>query len=437
MALYTDHVARHPGDWGIVGLGLLPDDAVMAAVLRRQDHLYTLIEKGPGEPTAAVIGSLVDYVHAPDDDGTLDAVVAADSTSILSLTVTEAGYVEPTPDQLAAGTPTTFDRLAAALRVRRDRGSGGLTVLSCDNVPGNGEVARTAMLAAAERIDRRLAAWVEEACSFPSSMVDRITPVTSEADRAWLRDAHGVDDGWPVVAEPFRQWVLEDTFVAGRPAWELDGALFTSDVHDWELYKLRLLNAGHSGMAYLCSLAGLTFVDESMTVPQVRAFVETLLRIEALPTLTEIPGHPREQYVASVLERFDNPGVRDQVARLCIDGSAKFPTFLIPTIVSQLKQGGPVERAATALAGWARYLAVTEDGAQAFDAIGHTARRYARAAMSDPRAFLDYAEVFPPAIRDSPRFVESFADAYVAVAEQGPLTAMARAADLVGGVAAR
>ena len=167
-----------------------------------------------------------------------------------------------------------------------------------------------------------------------------------------------------------------------------------------------------------------------MAVPCVRTFVEALLRVEALPTLTEIPGHPRERYVASVLERFENTGVRDQIARLCIDGSAKFPTFLIPTIVSQLEQGGPVQRAATALAGWARYLAVTDGSAQAPDAAGDVARRYARAAMDDPHAFLAYAQVFPRSLRESPRFTAAFADAYRAVVERGPRGAMARAAEL-------
>lgn len=430
LALYTDSAAANGGDWGITGLGLLGDDAAMAAVLARQDHLYTLIEKGRGEPTAAVIGSIVGFVHAPaGDDPAVLALIAAPTTAILSLTVTEAGYGEPSPEELAAGIPTTFDRIAAGLRLRRADGSGPLTVLSSDNVPGNGAVARAATLAAAARVDEGLSAWVEEHCTFPNSMVDRITPVTSEADRAWLRDVHDLDDGWPVVAEPFRQWVLEDDFAAGRPAWEQDGALFTDRVHDWELYKLRLLNAGHSCMAYLSALAGITFVDEAMSVPAVRAFLEELLYVESLPTLTEIPGHPREAYVASVLERFENTGVRDQIARLCIDGSAKFPTFLIPTIVSQLERGGPIDRSATALAGWARYLGTLDPAEQAFDHSGDAARAHAAKATADPRAFLAYAEVFPPALRDSARFAAAFADAYRRIAEDGAIGALTAPGD--------
>src|SRR5207248_5353013 len=178
--------------------------------------------------------------------------------------------------------------------------------------------------------------FVRTACTFPNSMVDRITPQTTDADRSWLRDEVGIDDGWPVVCEPFRQWVVEDRFAAGRPRWEDVGVLFTDRVHDWELYKLRLLNASHSCMAYLMALAGVVYVDEAMAIPAVRRYLEELLSVEAIPTLTEIPGHPASDYAATVLGRYENTGVRDQIARLCIDGTAKFPSFLIPTVEAQL-----------------------------------------------------------------------------------------------------
>lgn len=420
LALYTHNLAAAGGDWGIVGLGITPGDADMHEVLRRQDHLYTLVERGRGEPAVQVIGALVDHVFAPPGrDAAMAELIAAPSTKILSLTITESGYGEPAGDER-----TAFDRIAAALAVRRDRDAGPLTVLSCDNLPGNGTVARRAALAAAARVDDTLPTWVAECCTFPNSMVDRITPMTHDADRTWLREARGLDDGWPVVAEPFRQWVIEDAFAAGRPAWEDDGALITDRVHEWELYKLRLLNAGHSCLAYLCALAGITYVDEAITTAAVRAFVEDLLLTEAVPTLTVIPGHPPEDYVATVLERFQNTGVRDQIARLCVDGSAKFPTFLMPTLVAQLAAGGPVERGATALAGWARYLGVVDPADQAFDAAAELARRHAHAALGDPAAFLDYAEVFPAELRESERFRRVFGEAYRCIATRGPLAAM-------------
>jgi mannitol 2-dehydrogenase len=424
LAVYVDELAAAGDDWGIVGLGVLDKDAAMAAALRAQDYLYTLIEKGAGEPAAAVIGSIIGFVHAPGGhDAAVVELVASPATSILSLTVTEAGYAEPSAEQLAAG-GTTFDRIAAALAIRRERAAGPLTILSCDNLPGNGRAARHATLAAAARTDAALPAWIEENCTFPNSMVDRITPVTADADRQWLRDTLGVDDRWPVVAEPFRQWVMEDDFAGSRPPWENVGALFTDRIHDWELYKLRLLNAGHSCLAYVSALAGITFVHEAMAIPAARTFLEELLHREAMPTLVEIPGHPREQYIASVLDRFANPGVRDQIARLCIDGSAKFSAFLIPTIVRQLEIDGPIGRAATALAGWARYLAVVDPADQAFDSSADAARRHAARAVADPVAFLGFDAVFPPAVQSDRRFRAEFAAAYRRIAQDGPLAAL-------------
>ena len=310
------------------------------------------------------------------------------------------------------------------MALRRDRGAGPLTMLRGDNLRGNGDAARRATLAAATRAGGELAAWIEENCTFPNSMVDRITPVTADADRAWLRDATGIEDRWPVVAEPFRQWVLEDDFAGGRPPWEEVGALFTDRLHDWELYKLRLLNAGHSCIAYLSALAGITFVHEAMATPAVRAFLEDFLCREAMPTLVEIPGHPREQYIASVIERFANSGVRDQIARLCVDGSAKIPTFLIPTVAREIELDGPIERAATALAAWARYLAVVEPDDQAADSHADVARRHAARAVGNPVAFLDFDAVFAPEVRESLRFRGEFASAYRRIAEEGPIAAM-------------
>jgi mannitol 2-dehydrogenase len=425
LALYVHELATAGGDWGIVGLGLLAQDAAMAEALGAQDHLYTLIEKGNGSPSAAVIGSIIGYVHAPPGhDAAVAELVASPATAILSLTITEAGYAEPSAEQAASGAGATFDRLAAALAVRRERAAGPLTILSCDNLPGNGDAARRATLAAAARADAVLPAWVQENCTFPNSMVDRITPVTADADREWLRDSAGIDDRWPVVAEPFRQWVIEDDFAGGRPPWEDVGALFTDRIHDWELYKLRLLNAGHSYIAYLSALADITYVHEAMAVTAVRAFLEDVLQREALPTLVEIPGHPRERYIASVLERFSNSGVRDQIARVCVDGSAKFSAFVVPTIARQLELNGPIERAATALAGWARYLAVVDPRSQAFDSNADEARRHARNAVADPVAFLEFDAVFPPALKASRRLRDEFSAAYRRIVENGPMVAM-------------
>ena len=428
LAVYAHELASKGGGWGIVGLGLLTADAVMAEALGGQDCLYTLIEKGNGEPSAQVIGSITRYVHAPaGHDAAAAELIAAPATLILSLTVTESGYAELSAEDRAAGERTTFDRIASALALRRDRDAGGITILSCDNVPRNGDAARAATLSAAARLDGGLPTWVDAHCTFPNSMVDRITPATAPEDRDWLRDRAGVVDSWPVVSEPFKQWVMEDDFAAGRPSWDDAGALFTDRIHDWEQYKLRMLNAGHSSIAYLAALAGITYVHEAMAAPALRTFLESLIEREAIPTLAAIPGHPREDYAESVFERFANVGVRDQIARVCIDGSAKFPTFLIPTIERQLEGGGPIERAATALAGWARYLGVVDPERQAYDRHGEVARRHGADAMSDPVTFLEYEAVFPEHVRSSPRFRSAFVAAYEQIVKAGPIAAMALA----------
>jgi mannitol 2-dehydrogenase len=430
LAVYVHELASRGSEWGIVGLGLLDGDAIMADALRGQDCLYTLIERGDGEPSAQVIGSITHYVHAPTDhDDVSSALIAASGTLILSLTVTESGYAEPSESDLAAGERTSFDRIASGLALRRDKRAGRLTILSCDNVPGNGHATRAATLSASARLDATLPAWVEEHCTFPNSMVDRITPATAPTDRDWLRESAGILDSWPVVSEPFRQWVMEDDFAGGRPQWEDVGAIFSDRIHDWEQYKLRMLNAGHSCIAYLSALAGITYVHEAMQVPALRAFLEGLLTTEAIPTLTQIPGHPPDDYAASVLGRFANTGVRDQIARVCIDGSAKFPTFLIPTIERQLDTGGPIERAATALAGWARYLAVVDPERQAPDASGDVARKYAAQGLTDPLGFLEYDSVFPEPVRSSPRFRAAFAAGYERIAAEGPIAAINAASE--------
>jgi mannitol 2-dehydrogenase len=337
--------------------------------------------------------------------------------AILSLTITEGGYSLATPN-------ATIESIVSALDARRLAGGQPLTVLSCDNLPGNGDVARAAVTTVAETRDGGVARYVESACTFPNSMVDRITPQTSDADRAWLRDEVGIDDGWPVVCEPFRQWVLEDRFIAGRPKWEDVGVLFTDRVHDWELYKLRLLNASHSCMAYLMALAGVVYVDEAMAIPSVRRYLEQLLAREAIPTLAQIPGHPASEYAATVLRRYENTGVRDQIARLCIDGTAKFPSFLIPTVEAQVTRGGPVSHAALAVAAWSRYLGTTPADERAPDSRGERAAELAAESLDDPLAFLELDEVFTPPLRDSDAFRDAFARAARDLADHGPLRAI-------------
>jgi mannitol 2-dehydrogenase len=419
LALYTDELAEGGADWAIRGVGLLDADRRMATVLQSQDRLYTLIERDSAGSSPRVVGSLVDYVLVAGDAGALAEQIARGDVAILSMTITEGGY------SLAKPNPT-LEAIAAGLDARRAAGGAPLTILSCDNLPGNGNVARDAITRACEARSAQLARFVETACTFPNSMVDRITPQTTDDDRAWLRDEIGLEDGWPVVAEPFRQWVLEDTFAAGRPRWEDVGALFTDRVHDWELYKLRMLNATHSCMAYLMAIEGVVYVDEAIAIPAVRGYLERFLATEAIPTLDEIPGHPAADYGRTVLARYENTGVRDQIARLCIDGTAKFPSFLIPTVERQLELGGPVDCAALALAGWARYLATVPAAERAHDPHGDRAATFALRSLEDPRAFLEFDEVFTPPLRESGPFGDAFVTASGDLAARGSVGALAK-----------
>jgi mannitol 2-dehydrogenase len=416
MALYTDDIAADGSDWGIRGVGLLDGDRHMADVLGAQDHLYTLIERDSDGSRPRIVGSIVGYTLAAGDAPAFSALVADPELAVLSLTITEGGYA------VTDGNPT-IETIVRALDARRASGAPPLTILSCDNLPANGDVAREAIVMVAERHAPELARYLES-CTFPNSMVDRITPQTQDLDRAWLREQAGVDDGWPVVCETFRQWVIEDRFAAGRPPWEGAGVLFTDRVHEWELYKLRLLNASHSCMAYLMALAGVAYVDEAVAIPAVRGYLQRLLATEAIPTLTEIPGYPPTDYADTVLARFANTGVRDQIARLCIDGTAKFPSFLIPTVEVQIEHGGPVTCATLALAAWARYLATVPAELRAPDSRGEHAAKLAERSLADPLAFLELDEVFTPRLRTSERMRDTFAAAAADLSRLGPLGAI-------------
>jgi mannitol 2-dehydrogenase len=424
MARYTEETAAAGGTWGIRGVGLLETDARLAGILRSQDYLYTLIERDGDGSKPRVVGSIVDFCFLAGSGDRFARLIAAPDIAILSLTITEGGY------SLARPNPT-IEAIVSALDARRRAGSGPLTILSCDNLPGNGDAARHAVMTLAEARSVELRDYVEHGCAFPNSMVDRITPQTTEADRTWLREEVGIDDGWPVVCESFRQWVIEDRFAAGRPRWEDVGVLFTDDVHAWELYKLRMLNAGHSCLAYLAALAGIVYVDEAVTTPPIRRYLETFLAAEAIPTLREIPGHPAAEYAATVIGRLDNTGVRDQVARLCIDGTAKFPSFLIPTVEAQLERGGPVDSAALALAAWRRYLATVPDEERAPDSRGESAVALARESDDDPLKFLALDSVFSAPLRESTRFRDAFARASRDLATVGPLQAIDRTLERV------
>ncbi|MGA9357240.1 MAG: mannitol dehydrogenase family protein [Mycobacterium sp.] len=405
QAMYIDRLlqAGLAREWGICGVGVMPADWTMRDVLNDQDGLYTLIlEKPDGSRDAQVIGSIIDYRYAPDDPESALEVLAAPSTRIISLTITEGGYRDPDGP--------AFALIVEALDRRRRHGITAPTIVSCDNIENNGEVAERAVLANAENRDPELAEWVGEHVEFPSSMVDRITPSTTLQMAAEVRRDFGVNDRWPVVAESFTAWVLEDKFADGRPPLERAGVLLVDDVAPYELMKLRLLNAGHQCLAYFAHLCGLEFVHEAASDPLFAEFLLAYFESEAIPTLPPVPGIDLHEFSRTLIERFSNPGVRDTVARLCAFSSDRIPKWLIPVICDNLASDGSVRVAAAVVASWARYAEGTDEWGRPYEVVDQLADSLipiARSQHENPTAFIEIAAVFGD-LAHQPRFVQAY-----------------------------
>lgn len=372
QAVYLDRVLS-AGDlgWGICGVGLLPGDTVMADGLRAQDGLYTLLTVDPQTGTEPrVIGSIVDYLFAPDDPQAVVERLADPVTKIVTLTITEGGYgVDDSTGEFApqdqlilddlqgTGAPrSALGYLVAALRLRRERRLGPFTVVSCDNMQANGHVTRTAVTEFARAHDAGLARWIQDTVTFPSSMVDRITPVTTDETRTLVRNEFGVQDRCPVLSEAYLQWVLEDDFAAGRPDLEQAGVQLVDDVEPYELMKLRLLNASHQATSYLGLLAGCEWVHEVCRDPAFEAFLGRYMHREARPTLAPVPGVNLDDYCQSLISRFSSDAVGDTLRRQVVDGSERLAKFLVPVLRDQLEHDGDIECCVTVLAAWGLFL---------------------------------------------------------------------------------
>ncbi len=423
-AVYLDDLmnAGKARDWGICGVGLLPGDARMRDALVPQDCLYTVVTRDAEGDRARVVGSLVQYLLAPDSPEAVLARLAAPETRLVTLTITEGGYNTDFhtgefdmahsgvvhdlahPDQPV----TVFGYLAEGLARRRRDGTAPFTVLSCDNIQGNGAVTANCMQAFTNARDPQLAAWIEENVTFPSCMVDRITPQTTDAERALVRDEFGIDDQWPVVCEPYQQWVIEDKFCNGRPPLQDVGVQMVADVRPYETMKLRLLNAGHSALGYLGWLVGYHTIDRVASDPQFQSFLRELWDNEVTPLLPPVPGVDLDEYKATLLTRFANPRIADQVSRICLDGSSKMPKFLLPSLHEQLAQNGPHRALTLATAGWLRYLAGRDEQGQPYPIDDPQAALLQARALeggADPRPLLSVRSVFGDLI-DNSAFVQ-------------------------------
>jgi mannitol 2-dehydrogenase len=426
-AMYVDALlnAGKATDWGITGVGLLPPDRAMLEVMQAQDCLYTLMVKNlDGSIEPRVIGSIVDYLFARDDpDAVLDRMTDP-ATRIVSLTITEGGYhvnqstgsfddsdPDIQADISAEGSPTTaFGFITEALARRRTAGTEPFTVMSCDNIQGNGTVAREMITAFATLRDEELGAWIGEHVAFPNSMVDRITPVTTDADRELLAREYDVDDGWPVVCESFAQWALEDHFPLGRPEFEEVGVQVVDDVEPYELMKLRLLNASHQALCYLGYLSGYRYAHEVCSDPLFTDFLLGYMDHEATPTLAPVPGVDLDDYKHQLIDRFANPEIKDTLARLCAESSDRIPKWLVPVIQHQLANGGEVRRSALVVAAWARYAEGVDESGEPIEVVDRRREQVMERAgrqRDDPLAFLEDSDLFAD-LHDQPSFTKEY-----------------------------
>ncbi|HTV11079.1 MAG TPA: mannitol dehydrogenase family protein [Acidimicrobiales bacterium] len=437
-AMYLDTLMNNgqASDWGICGVGLLPLDRRMSEVLKAQDGLYTLVLKHPdGTWEPRVIGSLTEHLFAPDNPSAVLDRLCSPEVRVVSLTITEGGYgihrvtgrFDPaiagvTADLAPGCLPTTvFGFVTQALHRRYQAGVPPFTVVSCDNVQGNGDVAREAFTSFAELVSPELASWARANVHFPNSMVDRITPATTDRDRAEVAARFGVEDGWPVLCEPFVQWALEDTFSFGRPPLQDAGVQLVADVAPYELMKLRLLNASHQALCYAGYLAGYRLVHEVVRDPLFAQFLLGYMIQEAMPTLQPVPGIDLPSYARELIDRFSNPEVADTVARLCTNGSDLIPKFLLPVVRYQLEAGGSIRHCATVIACWARYAEGTDEDGAPIDIVDHLKDRLvasARQQRTNPTAFLENRDIFGDLV-DDPRFATAYVETLASLHDSG------------------
>jgi len=369
LALYIEKLLNLGAsqDWGICGVGLLAQDSAMQQTLIEQDFLYTLVELQESDDTdTQIIGSIGDFILADKEENRLIDKLISDETKIVSLTITEGGYCiddstgqfDPSIAQIQQDLnnpeqPTTiFGYLTLALKKRKEAGKKAFTVMSCDNLPHNGDITKKVLLSFSRLIDVQLSEWIAENVSFPNSMVDRITPATSADHKNYLLEKTGIEDNWPVVCEPFTQWVVEDNFCNGRPEFEQVGVQFTDNVAAFEAMKIGLLNGSHLMLACTGILLGYEFAHQTMQDSYLRRYVRQFMDNDVTPRLDEISGVDFEEYKNTLIFRFANVEICDQLLRIASDSSSKYPKFIMPTLQWLIEHNKPLDRIALMTAAW-------------------------------------------------------------------------------------
>ncbi len=438
QALLTDRVLNaQGGDWGICEISLFSGDVLMSQ-LREQEHLYTVLEKGADGNKPIIIGAVNECLNAKLD--TLAAIIekfCEPQVAIVSLTITEKGYcIDPASGELDLTQPriehdlkyphephSAPGILVEALHRRRERGLPPFTVLSCDNIPDNGHVVKNAVLGMAQTRSPELAQWMAEHVSFPATMVDRIVPAATDESLTEIADVIGVFDPCAISCEPFIQWVIEDNFVAGRPAWETAGVQLVEDVQPWEQMKLRMLNGSHSFLAYLGYLAGFAHINECMQDAAFREAARQLMLNEQAPTL-RIKGVNLNAYADSLLERFANPALKHRIWQIAMDGSQKLPQRLLDGIRIHLQRQSDWPLLALGVAGWMRYVSGVDDAGETIDIrdpLADKIRAIVETSSSDERvtALLTLKEIFGNDLPHNPVFVDAVSQAWHAIETLG------------------
>lgn len=455
LAVYVDELMQKHGitDYAICGVGLTPFDVKMRDALGSQDHLYTVIERSGKGSFANVVGSINSFLFAPDDREAVIAKMAHPDTHIVSLTITESGYYyNENSHQLQSEDPdiqfdlnpanenaprTTFGFLYAALARRHKQGLKPFTVMSCDNMQKNGSITRHMLETFAKlRGNDDVAKWIAEQGAFPNAMVDRITPQTAPVDKTALAETFGIEDSWPVVTEPFMQWVIEDQFSDGRPPFEKVGAQVVSTTHDveqFEKHKLRLLNGSHSAIGFPGQLAGFKYVHQVMEDPLFRKLVWQMMQEEVKPTLPHIPGVDIDEYCKTLVERFSNPTIMDQLPRICLNASGKIPQFIMPTIAEAIWVTGPFRRLVFVAAAWFRYILGVQDDGQTFevdDPMREELQARARAGgTNNPLELLSIKNLFGDDLRSDERLIKELTIAMEAISKDGVMKTLPKYID--------
>jgi fructuronate reductase len=432
QAVYTDTVlGTRGGDWGICGVSLRHPG--VRDRMASQDNLYTVVEKEGADRRYRLIGAVADVIYAPEDPERLINRMTDPRIRIVSLTITEKGYHhDPASNRLNPSHPdirhdlenrdtprTAAGYIVKTLESRRAAGTFPFTVLSCDNLRENGHTLKTVVCDFASLIDDGLAQWIENEVAFPCTMVDRIVPPSTEADRHAAQNDLGLADSALIVTEPFCQWVLEDRFPSGRPAWDNAGAIFSSEVKAFETMKLRLLNGAHSTMAYLGYLSGKASVADCMAWEALRNLIHTLMHDEILPTVRTPSGYDAVGYIDALMARFANPGLNHSTWHIAMDGSQKLPPRLLDTIRAQLATHQPIDLLCLAVAAWMRFVCGWDENGKAieisdpmaakFGPLTHDFRNHSDETVE---RLLDLSEIFGSDLPRNPIFCSQVKNAF-------------------------